>query len=734
MTPLYLLRFPKKSSGHLIETLVCFVATDHLDIGEISTALSSEFEKNLAPDEILFLCGKPLVKELSAAWEGREMSAALSRLRGDTSVEFISYDKTGQEVGRKTMAGTPATSPTGLDEILRRGATRIFNERGGFVEPNSSYHFENPSGRHTDRFMRLSNLLTRQSEIAFLALAVMRHLPANARFAYIDTPALYAIVSAVNEQWRFIAPSRRPLVADNFGSYGGAVKFDFDQKDGAIVLISASSSGGLASRLIEEQNFSPSAILHVLYLGKNTDKLSVAINLACDTATNPEGIVEERETFTKGMCLLCDRGSKAIPLQGDQFDIRGPPLEPLIIKQSDAPRSLDENFARLATTQTLQVKSSRTMLWIDAETLLAVPAYRDRLDFFTRRHVPAGVQYCIIDKEQTRPFAECVAEIAKGAFKVLTRDQIESIEVPADELIDPFLVIVDVIASGRSLLEISRDLRNVCPKASIIYLVGFGKITSSRARELLKSNLVQTHHAAPHAFEIVEEMVLPSADLANAWLDELDFLQSTQDSWVEAVRPILEARLARLRNSAKPMIDDIFVANSDKQHLALQEGFAFWKENRTGASHADVFFTIASILQRLRTKPSGAGTQALRTNWLQQTLLSPENFGRYNDGIIQASILRASNPAELDFQFEPTLSADAGRIIRRVIEAADRQRGDAATEFLLALCTGRLTLSQQDLRTILEPLASAPPMIAWLLEMLRVRRLKKLSSDAKGTK
>lgn len=732
MTPIYLLRFSKESSGRLTETLVCFVATAQYDVGEISTALSREFEQNLAPDEILFLCGVPIDRQLAIAWEGREMGAVRSRLRDDTFVEILSYNEYGAEVQRTTLAGAPGDASIVLDEILRRGATRIFNSRGGFIEPNSSYHFENPSGRHTDRFMRLSNLLARQSEIAFLALAVMTRLPEQTRIAYIDTPALYAIVSAINEQWRFISPSRRPLLADNFGSYGGATKFDFDQKEGAVVMISASSSGGLAAKLIKDQNFNALSILHVLYLGKDPEKLTVAVDLAFDKALNPEGITDERETFTKGLCTLCNRGSKAIPLQGDQFDIRGPQLEPLIVKQSDAPRSLDDSLKKLAATETLQVRSVRPMLWVDSGRLLAVAEYRDQLDFFTRRHVPAGIQYCIIDKEESRPFADRVAKISKGKFQILTRDQIESIEVSPAELVHPFLVIVDVIASGRNLLEISRDLRNVCPNASIIYLVGFGKISSSRAREVLKSNLVQTHHATPHAFEIVEEMVLPGPNLSNAWVDELNFLQSTKDAWDEALEPLLEARLARLRHSAKPMVDDLFIANAEDQHLALQSGFAFWEADRDGATQADVFFTIASILQHLRTKPSGAGTQAIRTNWLQQTLLSPENFGRYNDGIIQASILRASNPAELEFQFEPALSADAGRIIRRVVEAADRKRGDAAAEFLTALCTRRLTLNQEDLKSVLAPLDPAPPLIAWLLKMARTLCLEISDGDPQG--
>lgn len=52
-------------------------------------------------------------------------------------------------------------------------------------------------------------------------------------------------------------------------------------------------------------------------------------------------------------------------------------------------------------------------------------------------------------------------------------------------------------------------------------------------------------------------------------------------------------------------------------------------------TQADVFFTIAVILQGLRTGEGRNDRQTLRTEWFHRTLLGLENFSRFNDAVIQ---------------------------------------------------------------------------------------------------
>jgi hypothetical protein len=136
-------------------------------------------------------------------------------------------------------------------------------------------------------------------------------------------------------------------------------------------------------------------------------------------------------------------------------------------------------------------------------------------------------------------------------------------------------------------------------------------------------------------------------------------------------------------------------------------------------TQADVFFTVASILQHLRARAREPGMSAIRSNPFQQTLLAPENFGRFNDDAIQASLLRAATAGELNYEAHPEASAQASRLIRRVLASADRPRGGAAAEFLLA-CR-RLSLLPSDRESILDVSIDpdAAPVAAFLAEVCR---------------
>lgn len=101
--------------------------------------------------------------------------------------------------------------------------------------------------------------------------------------------------------------------------------------------------------------------------------------------------------------------------------------------------------------------------------------------------------------------------------------------------------------------------------------------------------------------------------------------------------------------------------------------------------------------------------------------------------MIQASILRASDPAELDYRHDLELSAEATRFVRRVLESSARPRGEAAAEFLMALCTGRLRLHDDHLEELLTPTDDMPPFVKGLLELCRTRLIKETETITDGT-
>ncbi|CAN5173892.1 hypothetical protein BH09PSE3_BH09PSE3_17410 [soil metagenome] len=727
MTPAYFFRVTTEHSSAFIETLYCFFTDASPACDELSEALTGEITDNLAPDEIVFLCPQPAVTAVTKAWTTGAFSGLLSRVAADMPMSVAPFDAQGQRGPIVPMQGTPRTE-TKFSTLARQGVTKIFRDRGGFIEPNASYHFENPSGNHTNRFIRLSNLLSRQVEISFLAFSLLPSIPTETRLAYIDTPSLFAVVAAINELLRVLTPKRPAIVAENFQSYAavkeqpaGKTTTFFDSKDGAITIISASSSGGLARKIVNDHRFNPAMIVHLLYLGEKAKNSNIAVNLAADKRLNPNGYSSEKIVYDKANCDFCRAGSLAIPLLGDQFDIRGPQPDPLVILKTHAPSHLDGTIDDLVGQEVLTVRGQGPVFSIDSMELLKSTAYLKRLKFFARRFLPAGVSHCFVDTDNSEEFAKIIAATTGQSFPIHHRNEIGTVGIDPETQAAPILIVVDVIASGRVMLEISRDLRNVAPDAPLIYLAGFSRMPSKQAKDALRKNLVQTHNVAQHAFETVEDLFVPGPELNNAWDSERQFLQKTRPSWDDTAKTELEPRLKRLRQTGKPFTNDLFLTINTP--LQIQSGFAFWSKKRPQATQADVFFTVASVVQSIRTLPPGAKGNGLKNNWLQQTLVAPENFGRYNDGVIQAALLRACSSAELQYSTDPSLSLEMTRLIKRVLAAAHQPRGEAASEFLVALATRRLTLTDDHLEEVLHTNVSSPPLVQVLTALARKKLL-----------
>jgi hypothetical protein len=293
---------------------------------------------------------------------------------------------------------------------------------------------------------------------------------------------------------------------------------------------------------------------------------------------------------------------------------------------------------------------------------------------------------------------------------------------PSSDGIDVIVIVATVVESGRSLQDVSRDLRRPFPRAPQIYLVGLAKNRSDSHLDRLKSDLTQAHAPVPHQFIAIERLQLPSSSEPNAWLSELallkdpSFFKSMPEKYVKG----WIKRKDRLLKQSVPMVNDLFVSAKGDAPLQLQHGFALWPEGlvEKSPSQADVYFTIASVLQNRRAATDTGQGRALRTDLFQQTLLDPANFGRFSDGIIQASILRAARPNELNYSQSPDHSRDMARFARRIILNSDRPRGEAAVELLIALGTKRLRLRPEDCNEVLREADGLPPRVEGLRKVV----------------
>lgn len=730
MNPLFAFRFDLSRGKTVHDVLMLFSATEALDPEAVATTIEDEIEQNLVPDELLIIVREPAFETTRDALSTNSLNVAtLARLRDRATITLVGYNHCGKESSRTQIAGPARSRQVRLEDIRRRAVTRIFNTNHGFVESTPVYHFENPSERHTERFIRLSNILVRGAEIAFIAFCVLPFVPASTTVAYLDTPSLYAIVAAINEQ-RASFEDVETILADNFSSYAGIDNYPFTQLANAIVLISASSSGGLAQELVETRKFTPDSITHLLFLGTDKSGSNIVCDLHQDSLTNPDGIAELPAVEDRKTCRLCASGSRPIKLQGDQFEFAGPQQDPLLIAKSHAPAGLAPMMDRLAGGGIFGVGLGKTsgkhprLYHVAASAMLGHPAFEGRLDFVLRRSLPASLGHVIAIDGDSVAFAETIARHAVSEPAVVRRDNLDAIERDTQSAI---IIAASVIESGRAMLDISRDLRSIAPRAPLLYIVGLSKSSGEPRREVLERTLTQTVNPYPYVFIEVERMILPLSTELHAWAAELRLLIDPDVAALvpKQLKSVVDARIARLRRTSEALTDDLFVPNAPDRAPTLQPGFVFWPDGAPERAHsqADVFFTVASVLQQLRANAHRGGRAAIKSNWFQQTILAPENFGRFNDDIIQASILRAAYPYEMNFADSPTDSREMGRLIRRIVQASDQKRGAAAAEFLIALATHRLRLRLDDVEAAVSGSASGSELVELLRGICRARLL-----------
>jgi len=192
------------------------------------------------------------------------------------------------------------------------------------------------------------------------------------------------------------------------------------------------------------------------------------------------------------------------------------------------------------------------------------------------------------------------------------------------------------------------------------------------------------------------------------WVNELEFFKTLKDFYDERdyedeiVFRFLNDRIEHLElgmsDNQKGLSNGLFFNSiPNNKPLALRKNFAFFnfRDYEKRASQADVYFTISSIINQLRN--SKDLTRCLLQTEYVRNLIEPGNFNRFNDGIIQASILRAASQQELAYNLDYDLSKNMFDILTTLITSYDQQQGEAIHEFIYALAIQKMILRPEHL-------------------------------------
>ena len=704
-------------------TFVLFCSAQSPDAEAVALHIERYCNTHFIPDRI-FLIAPSSERDAMAGvlastkFQGRINAA--TRHSDPPVAECLLFDAEGNLVNINERGNVPGD----IEAMKRIGLTCLVRERHVFRSAPASHHFAVPSGGHAQAFFRAGDAMVDGAAIDFMAYCCLRYVPLGLRHIFCDSGTISPVAFAISALRTRLNKLASVASVGSFESYPGLMAFPFpSDMSQSVVLISLTTTGGLAPLLCRTHPaITPAAVIHLFALCDIPEHKQVVCDLRQHPQDNPEGF-EEVTTYPAGKCQLCDRKSSLIRISSDQFLPGDIEVKPLRLVVSHKPDWLDPFLKRVvgkkiikANYRTANARHATSEVFFDLQTLFSSPAmlgiefYESRLRWLFHIAVPAMLNRIVcLDGESSGALARLFAEHVRpklGDIAIYTFTELQGLGAEHVHTDGATLVVAGAAASGRSLMSVSRKLRDLQTNGAITYVIGVPRFPTVHMAKEVESNLTIGEHSRKFGYYVLEPKVylpLVGSKEKTYWEDEKDLIISLQNTCEDvAARALLDDRIESLRNASsrevRGMENDVFWPRRDGEPLALRRGFAFFSFDVPPAtSQADVFFTIVAILHDLRHR-NDADASLVQHEHVHR-VLSPRCFDRFNDGLIQSCILRAALPIELDYSASEVLSVQMKQVLEWVL-SEDTADGEASREFLLALALGHLRIRPEELSSL----------------------------------
>lgn len=697
--------------------LVFFTASEHFDLQKFTSIVDASFKKSLFTRDILIISAtytedqieEKLIKSDSSLRKLKEKINSHHHM----NIHYSSVNKVGEISVTSAIDSSSEDkskiSKEDVKKILETGLFGITKSRNLIIEAHPNYHFVKPSGKHTSKFIKVSNIIESSVEISFIAFCLLKMIPDDIENIYIDTAGIFALAYEITALKRRFDNNYGAVTIDCFGSYEGIDSYSFSESKRSLVIISATTSSDLEKKI---RNIPEINCAGVLTIVSSVESKNTLICLDHYRANHCKEYFSNFDSYKEEACNLC-RLEQSVPisLHKSNFAPESPRTTkylPLAIDADKKIKELISNYKNLDVFKCLYdgvdgKKSPTPEYFIDVELLLKdSEVYREKIDNFITRSFPLNVDTVLHCSDSgAKQLADYILENvnSRGGDLKIFEGEITGHNI----VINGILVVAGSLQSGKSLLNISRSLRDYTD-TPITYVVGFAKYKDEKSFIKLQKDLTFSEGKyGQHLFYAIESILLPIDEhRVDSWAREIELFNIMLTDLKEdspEVQRILEERIKFLKsasaNDIKGLGHQIFLPSPKGKKHELGPTFAFWssEDNKSTFTHqATVYYTISSILQTLRTKAK-AGSIPLGHGYLIKQL-DPFLFDRFNEGIIHASFLRAAKPKELDYSGDDESSKIIGSLIERMFENIELKDSDSLPEFLLALCTQKIQIKK----------------------------------------
>ena len=340
-------------------------------------------------------------------------------------------------------------------------------------------------------------------------------------------------------------------------------------------------------------------------------------------------------------------------------------------------------------------------LFVDGHALLGRAEFNQWLEGELVQRAKAATKVVVFqDDPPSRALAQkvktfCEASLGLNGLRVISAALLGRVRLKAD---DGVAVCAAVVGKGSQLLEISRALRDM-HSGPRLYIVGYQVAETQGELKTLPANLKHSKRV-PYDFTAFGKAAIGTQAFESFKAELSVYYGAEREAKSMPAQVAMRGRLlggvARVQHlSLLP-----HGAHADA-HMKLRAGFAYWPSTFVPqACHPEVLATVGVLLQRAREHVGLPDGRRLGSGSFRHVVLHPENFTRFNDGVLQSALLRNAYPSELDYRGDRADSDFMKAVILRALARASEEAGEAILEFLLALALRRLQLEDEHLQSI----------------------------------
>ncbi|MDE0420767.1 MAG: hypothetical protein OXK76_07755 [Gammaproteobacteria bacterium] len=679
------------------------------------------YNRRVPPSRLLFVCPFGVEGALAKAYGDRREDLE-GRLASASHVVIAPYDNVGKLVAESVThlkcAGSPWAICDGLVESLAQEAvSAIFDDAKTILHAPHGYAFRKLSNREEDIFVRAGNMLRDPKCLAVFGYLLLRRMPPKCSLVYIDSFTILSFalgIQSLVDYFRRLDSDLPALAIENFHSYEITPEFRIPNEADYFVLISASTSGGLARKLVEEKQADAGRIVHLLGVGSGDSPFR-------------DSCVYFRERGAQArMGGSSGQRNALIEIGTEEFLVaQGPPTAVALTREHvnrKGSNELHKSFYRDALKfHAPGVGGAYSTFSMAADATDATcPPIRRWVGQRLVHELPASVRMVVHVED---PMSACLAGWLVDALptEVPTKSASDLAEMDRSSIAGGAVVVVAYGDPGlERVREVNIALRSVDP-VHRHYVVGYAFPPSRGEHRRLKLDLRMGPSGPQYGWS--EYLILPvgAAPIHESLIPEYAGLS---DEGIATLREQLGEDLAEelsARNARSSIPDNgLFLPRTDGEPLRLRHGSVFFAEEPDGqVSQVAVYAMVSAAVQAAREphdlggRDSGSSRPRFDDNPFVRTVLDPSMFARFNDGILQACLLRATQRSELDYTGSDDLSRQFASVCQPVLGSHGSDVGDAALEFVFAIMKGKVSLRAPDAERLRQEIDSSPALKAF---------------------